>query len=183
MKTTFVLKWALVISIVIVLNLFFNYSIALVYEQPKWEDFCKAEQINIQPKTKDECVAVGGQWNENASPKMITSETAPEARPVIETTSYCDATFTCAKNYQDSNEIYTRNVFLVLVILGVISLVAGFYFASVPAVSLGLSLGGVLSLIIASIRYWGYMEGYLRVVVLGAALAALIWLGVKKIKE
>lgn len=183
MKTPTVLKWTLVGSIVIVLNLFFNYSIALIYEEPKWDDFCKQDQINVQPQTKEECVADGGQWNENASPRKVVTGEGVATQPVIETTSYCDQQFTCRQDFDDARESYTRNVFIVLVVLGVLSLVAGFYFASVPAVSLGLSLGGVLSLVIASMRYWGYMEGYLRVAVLGVALIALIWLGVKKIKE
>ena len=50
-------------------------------------------------------------------------------------------------------------------------------------VSLGFSLGGVLALIIGAIRYWSNMQDVLRVVVLAVALAALVWIGIKKIKE
>lgn len=186
MKTTSILKWALVLGIVIVLNLFFNYSIALVYAEPKWENFCKQEQVIVEPKTQQQCVEQGGQWTEQG---MVKGENV--ARPVmidesgkeIPVTGYCNLQFTCQKEYESYNKEYSRNVFMILVALGVVSLVVSFAIASTPAVSLGLSLGGLLSLIIASMRYWGYMEGYLRVIVLGLALAALIWLGVKKIKE
>ena len=67
-------------------------------------------------------------------------------------------------------------------ILGVASLVAGI-FISATSVSIGLSLGGVLSLIIGSIRYWSDMDDILRVIMLGVALLALIWVGIKKLKD
>jgi len=72
---------------------------------------------------------------------------------------------------------------LVLVVLGAISLVVGFFLVDFSAVSLGLSFGGVLSFIIASIRYWSAMQEYLRVIILGLALATLIALAIKKFKE
>lgn len=186
MKTSSILKWALVLGIVIVLNLFFNYSIALVYEEPKWENFCKQEQVVVEPKTQEQCVEQGGQWTEQG---IMKGENV--ARPVmidasgkeIPITGYCNLYFTCQKEFDTYNKEYSKNVFMILVALGVASIAVSFAVAATPAVSLGLSLGGVLSLIIASVRYWGYMEGYLRVIVLGLALAALIWLGVKKIKE
>jgi hypothetical protein len=186
MKTQIILKWALVLGIVIVLNLFFNYSIALVYEEPMLDQFCKQEQVVVEPKTQEQCVGQGGQWTEQG---VMKGENV--ARPVmvdpsgkeVPITGYCNLYYTCQKEFDDYNKIYSRNVFIILVALGVISLGISFAIASTPAVSLGLSLGGVLSLIIASTRYWQYMEGYLRVIVLGLALAALIWLGIKKIKE
>ena len=185
MKTQTILKWALVLGIAIVLNLFFNYAIAWAYPEPKWEDFCKQEQVVIQPKNQTECTDKGGQWTEtpmvkgDAQPMAIDAVTG---RPVP-VTGYCDLNFTCSQKFNDESKVYGRNVFVALVVLGVISIGVSFALVATVAVSLGLSLGGVLSLVIASMRYWSYMEGYLRVVVLGLALAALIWLGVKKIKE
>lgn len=185
MKTQSILKWALILGIVIVLNLFFNYAVALIYEQPKWENFCGQEQVVVEPRNQNECVEAGGQWTETGllkgenRPILIDPNTGTET-PV---TGYCNLYYTCQKNFDEANEVYSRNVFVILVILGVISIGISFALSNFAAVSLGLSLGGVLSLVIASIRYWGYMEGYLRVIVLGVALIALVWLGIKKIKE
>ena len=74
-------------------------------------------------------------------------------------------------------------VSVILVILGVVSLVAGFFISASSAVSLGLSLGGILALIVGSVRYWSDMNDYLRFGVLSVALAILIWVGVKKAKN
>jgi hypothetical protein len=166
------LKWILVIGIVVVLNLFFNFSLKLIYDAPKYEDYCKMEQINIAPKTQQACVDQGGRWSENNYPIEKGSEVM----------GYCDVDFTCRQEFSDMNSVYNRNVFMVLVALGIASVVAGM-FITVSSVSLGLSLGGVLSFVIASMRYWSDMDEYLRVIVLAIALFALIWVGVKKLKD
>lgn len=184
MKTQTILKWALVLGIVIVLNLFFNYSIALVYPEPMWDKFCPQEQVVVQPKNQTECTDKGGQWTETPTIKGGTQPVMIDQNGrEIPVTGYCNLQYTCQKEFDTANKAYSRNVFVALVVLGVISLGVSFALAATPAVSLGLSLGGLLSLVIASMRYWSYMEGYLRVIVLGAALVALIWLGIKKIKE
>lgn len=177
-----VLKWVLIVSIVIVLNLFFNFAISSFYHAPKYDQFCKAEQINVQPISKDACVAAGGQWNESSSVERAVSPT-PTKVEKLQTNSYCDTTFTCRKNFETANNTYQRNVFVTLVILGILSLVVGFAMASSSVVALGLSFGGVLSLIIASIRYWSAMNEYIRVVILGIALVVLLWIAAKKFRD
>ena len=107
----------------------------------------------------------------------------PVPPSVGEPTGWCDLNFTCNKDFTEANRLYNRNAFIILVILGVVSMIAGFISVAAPAVSIGLSLGGVLSFIIGSVRYWSDMDDYLRVIILALALAILIWLGVKKLRE
>lgn len=180
-KSKRVLKWALVVSIAIVLNLFFNYAISLAYPSPKFENFCPNEVVNRVYNDKDSCVATGGQWSETTVPVSVKSTTP--VQDGTEVTGYCNPTYTCGEKYTNVQSVYNRNVFIGLVVLGVLALVAGFYLASFGAVALGLSFGGVISLIIGAARYWSDMHDWLRVVVLGVALIALIWLGIKKLKE
>jgi len=176
MKNIPILRWALTIGIVIVLNLFFYYATSLVYIEPKYENFCQQKQVNIQPTNQKACLAVGGAWNEGPAEKIVPNIDG-------QTKGYCDQTFTCQKKYQEARDLYNRNVFLVLVVLGVLSLTAGFFLSFNMAVSLGLSFGGVLSFIIASIRYWSAMQEYLRVTILALALVALITLAIKKFQD
>ena len=175
------LKWILIVGIVIVLNLFFNFTIKAIYPEPQFANYCKSEAVNIQPTTKNECVNVGGQWNENTSTVQSTSPVT--AAQKVESTSSCDLQFTCRQNFTAATNLYQRNVFIVLIVLGILSIFLGLYFSSITVVSFGLSLGGVLSLIIGSMRYWSAMQDYLRVAVLGLALVMLVWLGVKKFKD
>ena len=171
------LKWILVVGLVVVLNLFFNFAIQLIYDAPEYTDFCEEKQVRIQPETQEECLAEGGQWTED---RFIRAVRVEELAPAVK--GYCNTDFTCRQEFDDTRSVYNRNVFVVLAILGVASIVLG-VFISASSVSLGLSLGGVLSLVIASIRYWSDMDEILRVIILGFALVALIWVGIKKLRD
>lgn len=172
-------KWVLAFSIIIVLNLFFNYGIYTFYKNPKFENFCKPELNSNAYTNRQSCEAVGGLWNENF-PKAVPAPTRPAEN--IQT-GYCDVYHTCQKEFNDVNSIYNKNVFIVLVSLGLISLVGGLFIGISGAVSTGLSIGGILSMIIGSIRYWSDMNDYLRFGLLGVALVVLLWLGIKKFKD
>jgi hypothetical protein len=184
-----ILKWALIIGIVVVLNLFFNFGIKTFYGNPEWDEFCPREQVTVQPTTQEACVAQGGAWTEagyTIERYPVPAKPLPlgeEATGLPAQTGYCDLYFTCQQEFEAVNEVYNRNVFIALVILGLISVVAGFLTTARSAVSLGLTFGGVLSFIIGSVRYWSDMDEYLRVIILGVALVVLIWLGVKKVRE
>lgn len=190
MRPNKVLKWLLILGIVIVLNLFFVYGIKVLYNEPTFQNFCPVSQVTVAPTGEAECVATGGGWTTYTSPSQ-SSPAAPvvipqkTTFPVIATqpAGYCDVNFTCQKQFTNAESVYNRNVFVILVILGVISLVAGFFISGSAAVSLGLSLGGVLALVVGSVRYWSDMNDYLRVAVLAVALIVLIIMGVKKVRD
>lgn len=184
-KTSKVLYWSLIGGLVIVLNLFFNYSASLFFDEPIYENFCPIELTNKAYNSKDQCLTVGGSWTENSYPYTPEeSVTKPAKLGTSESiTGWCNATYTCQKGFESGQKVYNRNIFIVLLVLGVLSIALGFVFAGLSAVSIGLSLGGVLSLIIGSMRYWSDMNDIVRVLVLAAALGVLIWLAVKKIRE
>jgi len=179
------LKWALILAIIIVLNLFFVFSVQLIYTQPHYDDFCKQEQVHIVPETQEECLAVGGQWTEGRFIQRGFPRPERLEPPVIEeeTKGYCNEDFTCRQEFQDARKLHERNFFVALVILGTIILIGSFILRSFEVVATALSAGGVVTLIIASIRYWSDMDDYLRVIVLGIALAALIWVGARKFRK
>jgi len=184
-KSSSILKWSLIIGIVLVVNLFFAYAIKVIYDAPEYENFCEEKQVQIIPETQDECVAIGGQWTEgNYIQRKLPSASSIEA-PIIETdrVGSCYPDYTCSQLYGDANTLYERNVFVALTILGVALIIISVFIAHLGAVSLGLSLGGILSLIIGTMRYWSNMDDYLRLGVLAVALIALIWLGIKKFKD
>ncbi len=169
------LRAAFIIGIVVVLNLFFNYSIFLVYPEPQYDTFCPQVQVPPTYTTQASCVAADGQWNTNAGPKSFSDGTPAPA-------GYCNPDYTCNTNYQHATDTYARNVFIALVVLGVAALGVSFLFGSAPVVAAGLSWGGVLSLIVASARYWSHAQTLLQVIILAVALAALIWFGARRFK-
>ncbi|PIR47182.1 MAG: hypothetical protein COV07_00545 [Candidatus Vogelbacteria bacterium CG10_big_fil_rev_8_21_14_0_10_45_14] len=174
------MRFVLAIAIVIVLNLFFAVAIRVVYTAPLYESFCDQTRLvqSIESKKACEDPLIGGRWSAYTGPKQI-----PRLEGEIVPTGYCDTDFDCRKLYEDARNLYNRNVFVVLVVLGLVSLAVGFALSGSSAVSLGLSLGGVVSLIVATIRYWSDMDEYLRLLVLAIALVLLVWFGLKKFRD
>lgn len=164
------MKWSLIIGIVIVMNLFFNYAISLVYKAPDYQQYFRQEQVVQNFDTQEDCVAVGGQW---------TAQVPFENDKGEETKGYCDPNYTKQQQYETAMKQYDRTVFIVLVVLGVISIVVGSVLAN-AVLSLAFSWGGVLSLFIASVRYWSDANNILKVIILAIALGSLIWVAVKK---
>ncbi|OGD67454.1 hypothetical protein A2442_03045 [Candidatus Campbellbacteria bacterium RIFOXYC2_FULL_35_25] len=184
MENNKILKWALILGIIVVLNLFFAYAMKVAYNSPEYTNFCQEKQVIEKIDTKDMCLEQGGQWNEN-----IKAINAPESEPVIRgengevmNPGYCDLYFTCNQEYRSALEKYERNVFMTLIALGVISIIIGFMMSTQAVISVAFSLGGVLTFIVASVRYWQFASEYLQVGILGLALLVLIWLGIKKFK-
>lgn len=173
-------KLVVVLAIIIVLNLFFNYGIKTFYDGPKFEDFCSKALTSKQYSTKDECESAGGFWTSN--PDFAKPAPLPEIADT-RVAGWCDVYYKCQKEYEDVRAVYNRNVFLILIGAGIVSIVLGFIITQSEAVALGFSFGGVISLIVGTIRFWSDMDDYLRFIILGLALAILIWIGVKKLKD
>ncbi len=181
-KNKKIIKWAVILAIVVVLNLFFNYTISLLYKTPDYNAFCAPEVYNKQYYEKNSCNADGGMWTENTAPRDLKGKT-PAVPVTLEVSGWCNPTYTCQKNFDSAHSVYNRNVFILLVSLGVLALAVGASLSAISVVSLGLSFGGVISLIIGAARYWSDMHDIIRVLVLAAALAALVWIGIRKFKE
>lgn len=172
------LKWALIIGIVVVLNLFLNYSISLFYKEPDYNTYFPQSQVVEPINNKEDCLKIGGQWNEGNSLVLKGVVQAPTTTPVMNN-SYCDPNFTKQQEFNQAQKVYQRNVFIMLVVFGILSLVLGAFIPN-EIITLGLSWGGVLSLIIASMRYWSTADNVVKVIILAIALGALIWLAIKK---
>jgi hypothetical protein len=176
-----VIKWSLVIGIVIVLNLFFNYFISLVYKSPDYNVYCPQTQVVKEITDQKTCVDSGGQWNPNTAyvPEVKGSGVIIPAEP----RGYCDQQFICRTAFETANKSYERNVFITLVVLGVIFFGLSFVLVFNWILSVSFSMGGILSIIIASMRYWSSADNLIKVVILFLALAALIYYAIKKFKN
>ena len=172
-------RWSVIIGIVIVLNLFFNYALSLVYKAPDYLAYCPQQQVNAPIETQEQCVAAGGQWNANA----YYGKPIPGNTGVDTVRGYCDPEFTCRQQFTDANYIYSRNVFVILVVLGAIVVAVGNFFTKNGVIGSGLAFAGVLSFVIASMRYWGAASDLIRVVILLIALGLLFWVALKKFKN
>lgn len=193
MKKIFTIqKIALALSIVIVLNLFYNYGVFTFYKAPVFDTFC-AEETRRHYGDEETCQKAGFTWRLYSEPyyeRAYRGPVPPIARPIPllkeaedGPTGYCDTTLECRETYNQARDFYQRNVFVALVIAGALSMMLGFMITSAEAVSSGLLFGGIISILVGTMRYWSAMNDYLRFVILGIILAVLIWTGYKKLRD
>ncbi|MBS3132075.1 hypothetical protein J4212_06590 [Candidatus Woesearchaeota archaeon] len=188
----------LAVAIAIIFALFIGFGISTFYKAPKYEDFCKNERV-ISYGTQEACEKNRGRWNENVPEKPIpVLETQLlcnkayesgknvtlncQTKEQLESRGYCDMNFYCNQEFQKVNEVYNRNVFIVTSGIGIIILIVGFSL-NVMGVSAGLMGGGILTFLYGTIRFWNDLPDYGRFIILGIALAILIWLGYKKLSR
>ncbi|HEV7702252.1 MAG TPA: hypothetical protein VGO63_02300 [Candidatus Paceibacterota bacterium] len=178
-----VLKASLIIGIVIVLNLFFNYALSLAYKHPVYENYCPVQQVNEAVTTKEVCVEQGGQWNATQNEQVPVNITPTFTEWKAQSTGGCDLQFSCRNSFEAAQKVYDRNVFITLVILGAICVAVGSFLSINVLISIALSMAGVLSFIIASMRYWGSADDLIKVIILAIALSILVWVAMKKFKD
>jgi hypothetical protein len=168
-----ILKWIIALSIAIVLNLLFNYSLSLIFNEPQYDEiFPRIAEVH---ETQEFCEENGHVWV-NQDQRVI----APVEKQITnEITGYCDTYTKSQAQWDELRGEYEKKVFASLILLGVITIILSVIIKN-NVVSLGLGLGAFLDFIVSSTRYWRYSDDWLRVVILAIALAVLIWLAIKK---
>ncbi len=168
-------RWALLIAIVIVLNIFFFVFQQTVFPSPKYDSYCpQPTQKALDAKT---CSAQNGVWT-TYSPVPVPTQTVKS--PVA---GYCNYYAVCQPAYNQARSTQHLYAFALLMVLGVIAVVIGFLPIGSSIVSSGLSYGGVLALIIASLQYWSDAGSLLRLGISAVALALLIYVGMRTFKD
>jgi hypothetical protein len=165
----------LAVAIAIVLALFVGFAIHAWSPGPKYDVYCRPA-LNKPFYAKADCEAAGGVWTDYgaaAAPKCPPNEPCA--------TGYCDVYTRCSKQFNDANSVYTRTVFIIATIAGIIAVFVGGVVLKLESVSSGIMGGGVLTMIYGIIRYWMDASNLLRVVILGIILVVLIWMGYKKL--
>jgi hypothetical protein len=187
------------VAIAILFVMFVAYAIQSFYPAPEYEDFCSSEYRFPAPlvKESDTCAAVCVEmWDLNdvtcvtepCDPVCEFNDCGlgcgPDGITSFETEEDCMKAISekgCYDEYDNSREIYNRNVFFVSLIIGIIAIVVS-VLLSLEFVSAGFMSGGVLLIVYGTIRYWGSLSDVLRTLMLGFALIVLVWIGYKKLR-
>ena len=170
-------RWAVVLGIIVVLNIFFVVVRSLVLPEPQFDAYCPAAASNNYQADAPSCDAAGGVWTETG-PVAAPDKTAPNTP-----TGYCDFYAKCQPVYDAAMAKYDMYAFSLMIVLGLLSIVAGIMPLGSSIVSSGLSYGGVLSLIIGSAMYWNEAGNWLRLVISAIALLALLYIGWKRFQD
>lgn len=141
------------------------YGVHTIYDSPDYNDYCGEAEMNWYANTSSQCASVGGKWNDYNGPKSVDS-------PI----GYCDTAYTCRMEYEADREIYSRNVFLIALPLGIIVIAVGALVFGLGAVSAGLMAGGVGIILWGVSGFWSFAQDWLKLILSLAGLVALIWL-------
>ncbi|MEK6808062.1 MAG: hypothetical protein AABY14_00075 [Nanoarchaeota archaeon] len=136
------------LSITIILVFFVIFGIRAFYKSPSHEDFCPRDKYERQILSEEECIQLGGRWQANI-PKPVDNDIK----------GWCDAQYTCNKQFNDIREIYNKNVFIIAGIVGIITIIIA-SILRLTSVSAGLLGGGVLTIVFGTIGYWSNLADF-----------------------
>jgi len=158
------------IIIAVVFVMFCAYGTNLLYKSPKYENYCpQAVQPYIGNETPTSCESNNGTW----IAQNIECVKAPCSQ------GYCDYYSKCQPVWDTANKNYSKNLFIISIVVSLIIIAISAFLIEVPSVSGGLMFGSLMYLIYGTARYWGYMDDWMRFIILGVALAILIYIGYK----
>lgn len=136
------------IIIGVVLLMFLVFGSKLIYETPQYEDYCDYN-------------------NKYVSGNLSDSELQAQ-------NEYFRA---CGESYDEANETYSKNMFILSLIVGILIIVSSAIWIETNSISGGLMFGSLMFVVYGTGSYWRYMNDWIRFIVLGIALGILIYVG------
>jgi hypothetical protein len=176
-KHSFLVRWAVLLAIIVVLNIFFFVALRLVFPTPEYATFCPAT-VGSVPSSKETCLATDGIW---VPYPPVGGDTSGPKSP--DTYGSCDTYSKCQPLYDAAQKEYSKKAFLFMIIVGILALLLGLIPLGSSIVSAGFSYGGVLALVMGSAIHWSEAGSYLKLSISGLALMVLIYIGIKHFKD
>ncbi|OQA68916.1 MAG: hypothetical protein BWY36_00161 [Candidatus Diapherotrites archaeon ADurb.Bin253] len=142
------------IAIAIIFLMFCVFGTKLIYDEPKYEDYCDYQEF---------------------------SET-----DYINESYYTQVYRECSDKYNEANKDYSKKMFIISLIFGILVIVGCTIFISTNSISGGLMFGSLMFIIYGTSRYWNYMDDLVRFIILSIALVVLIYVSYwtsKKMKD
>lgn len=165
-------RWAVLLGIVVLMNVFAFISISYIYPEPEYDQFCEMQNRPLI-ENEEQCSLEGGKWNAHQS---LDPQTGKQA-------GYCDLEYECRMEYQDAQTNHAQNSFIALLIIGAVAILAGMFLKGSSIVAAGLSYGGVALLIVAGARFLGDLDQLIQIIAVGIAFVLLIALAYRKFKD
>jgi hypothetical protein len=189
-------KVAMAIAIVVLLPLFVGLFTDAVYEEPKYEDYCVndygkyAYPAHPQTMTDSSDSKINTSHCKDTSDLYMTSEVQkcynergiPEFGYDEDGCQKFELCNYCSKEFDDARQKYNRNIFFILLPLGLLIIILGIYLA-VDYLGAGLMFAGLIVMFYATLRYFSDMSKILRAVVILIELLVILWIGYKKIEH
>lgn len=169
------------IGIVIVYALVLWQGIEAFYPSPQYDDFCTPGRfesfVPVKPDLRtapnctfpkelqdkqNQCFGEGGQpileYDENGCAIDVKT---------------CDF---CNKEFEEARDRYSRNVFIISIIIGIITLIIGYSILSIEPVGSALMGSGVWAIFFGAAINWRNFSNFWRFLLLFIALIVIIWI-------
>ena len=170
------------IGIFVVYMLMLGYGIEAFYPSPKYEDFCSAYEFGGRYPVKAYDYGVAENCTFSRELQGLQDQCYVDGgQPIFEydddgcTTSLRECNF-CNKEFNDADKSYTKIVFLIALIAGIVTLIVGYAILSVEPVGSALMASGVGAIFYGSVRNWQNLSDVWRFLLLLIALILLIWI-------
>ena len=170
------------IGIFIVYMLMLGYGIEAFYPSPKYDEFCTSGRFEGPYPVKAVYDTSGANCTfsrnlQDAQDKCYRDEGQPifdyDDNGCTVALKTCDF---CNKEFNDANERYSKIIFVIALIAGVITLIVGFAVLSVEPVGSALMASGIGAIVYGSIRNWQNLSDVWRFLLLLVALVLLIFI-------
>lgn len=158
---------ALGIAIIILTISVAVYGINLLYDKPEYSDFCDEFKTAEIIDNQERCEEVGGKW----------AGTGKGVLRIVEggvVTGFCDRDYTCRMELETAQEKFSKNVFLIAIPLGIITLALGAFVFGLETVGAGLMGGGIGIILYGVGVFWRFADDWLKFVLSLIGLIALI---------
>ena len=161
------------------------YGVNTFYPSPEYEDFCSSvgKPVSFNEKGERICPAVCVEMYEIQNSACVFNECGSGcgANGVVSfgTLSECELALEgkyCYDLYEDANKVYSRNLFLIALPLGIIVIAVGALIFGLEAVGAGLMGGGVGIILWGVGGFWRFADDWLKFILSLAGLVVLIWL-------
>ena len=168
----------LILGIAIALLFAFTvgYGINAFYPSPQYDDFCKSAEFSRPVK-----IDVGAVYRNCTDTYYLYDQCYQQN--LFPIPSYnengCVVSIecsTCQKDYDASQASYSRKVFIIAGIAGIIAIITGALIPFAVPISSGLMGGGLLSILYGNIVQWRNFDNVMRFIILFAWLVIVLGL-------
>ena len=182
----FLKKIGLGLSIIIIFNLFVHLGLTLFYEAPEVESHCQENEYiqSSEVDTQQGCQKIGGKWKKDSQigDYWCDLSLAP-AEYIYSESIVVSRDSECYQAYEAASDKHSGNGFIIILVIFAVVITVGMFVRRSKAVSSGLIYGSLVLLISGIIRYWEGVEDVWKFVMLGIALAVLVYLGFRDMGE
>jgi hypothetical protein len=172
------------IGIVIVFMFLLHNGIHAFYSNPEYEQYCNSSLFRMSYPEK---MPYTYGTNCTYSKELRDAEQTcydNKGQPIYEyddngcQTRVKECNY-CQTEYDNAREKYQKNVFIIAIILGIITLIVGYARLSIEPVGSALMASGIGAIMYGTIQNWNNLDNLGRFILLFIAFVILIWIAVK----